>query len=107
MNIKKNKKSNIELYVEQYKNIIIPELLNQFEEKINYMPNKKINKTMYDEAEFENYFDVYSTNSLITMQLLTSDIMEFFIDFQCSIGIDVYLNQRFDLIPNLVEWVKA
>lgn len=181
---RENKKSDIELYVEQYKNIIIPEFLNQFEEKINYMPNEKIDKTIYNEAEFEkydtydsedvmkmdlnngfnvimsdlktcntttddngnthyhelfkgiftiiempktfneilylkkdkkykrkniipkiekikldstdfeNYFDIYSTNSLITMQLLTSDIMEFFIDFQNSTGIDFELTLK-------------
>lgn len=180
----KNKKTDIAIYAEQYKNIIIPEFLNQFEEKINYMPNEKINKTIYDEAEFEkydtyytddvmkislnngfnitmsdlttryitkdntgntrynplfngiftiietpkpfneilylkkdkkykrkniipkiekiqldstefeNYFDIYSTNSLITMQLLTSDIMEFFTKFQNSTGIDFELTLK-------------
>lgn len=184
---KKEKKSdveNIRIYEKQYKDVIIPAFLNQFEEKINYMPNEKINKTIYDEAEFEkydtyysddvmeiflnngfnitmsdlatcytttddeghthyhalfngiftiietpkpfneilylkkdkkykrkniipkiekiqldstefeNYFDIYSTNSLITMQLLTSDIMEFLIDFQDSTGIDFELTLK-------------
>ena len=35
-----------------------------------------------DSSEFEKIYDVYSTNKIMTMQLLTSDIMQMFIDFK-------------------------
>lgn len=40
-----------------------------------------------DHTEFESYFNVYSDNSIITMQILTSDIMEILIDFRKKQGI--------------------
>ena len=39
-------------------------------------------KLEMDSGEFEKIFNVYSTNKIIAMQLLTSDVMEFFIDFK-------------------------
>ena len=42
---------------------------------------KQENRTEMDSQEFEKYFDVYSENRLIAMQLLTSDIMELLVDF--------------------------
>lgn len=35
-----------------------------------------------DSGEFERIYDVYSTDKIIAMQLLTSDIMQMFIDFK-------------------------
>lgn len=35
-----------------------------------------------DSGEFEKIYDVYSTDKIISMQLLTSDIMQMFIDFK-------------------------
>ena len=39
-----------------------------------------------DSQEFEKMFDVYTTNKLITMQILTSDIMEMLIEFRNILG---------------------
>ena len=39
------------------------------------------NRVEMDSQEFEKYFDAYSENDVITMQLLTSDIMEILLDF--------------------------
>lgn len=41
-----------------------------------------INRVELDSKIFEELFDVYSDNKLATMQLLTSDIMEYLIDFR-------------------------
>ena len=35
-----------------------------------------------DSGEFEKLYDVYSTDKIMAMQLLTSDIMQMFIDFK-------------------------
>ena len=48
-------------------------------------------KVQLDSSEFEKYFDVYSTNNILAMQLLTADIMEFLIDFQKNTGISFEL----------------
>ena len=42
--------------------------------------NKKYRVEM-DSSEFEKFFNVYATNKIITMQLLTSDIMELLMNF--------------------------
>lgn len=39
------------------------------------------NRVEMDSQEFEKYFDVYSENRLVAMQLLTSVIMELFVNF--------------------------
>lgn len=39
-------------------------------------------KLEMDSGEFEKYFDVYATDKIIAMQLLTSDIMQMLIDFK-------------------------
>lgn len=43
--------------------------------------NKK-NKLEMDSGEFEKKFDVFTTNKIITMQLLTADIMQMLLDFK-------------------------
>ena len=40
------------------------------------------NKLNMDSSEFEKYFDVKSSNSIIGMQILTSDVMEELVDFE-------------------------
>lgn len=40
------------------------------------------NKIEMDSSEFENNFDVYGTNPIVVMQILTSDIMEMLIEFK-------------------------
>jgi len=42
----------------------------------------KKNKIEMDSSEFEKHFDVYSLDSIMTMQILTSDIMEMLIEFK-------------------------
>lgn len=41
-----------------------------------------------DSQEFEKYFDIYSENKILTMQLLTSDVMATLIDFYNKYNID-------------------
>ena len=52
------------------------------------------NKLEMDSQEFEKYFDIISTNKIISMQLLTHDIMELLIDFlkttQIKFDISIY-----------------
>ena len=64
-----NKKSDKKIYEEQYKGLIIPTFLNQFKEEIIYKPNEKINRAIYDDAEFEKY-DSYDSEDImqITVQ---------------------------------------
>ncbi len=40
------------------------------------------NKLNMDSSEFEKYFDVKASNSIIGMQILTSDVMEELVDFK-------------------------
>ncbi len=42
----------------------------------------KKNKIEMDSSEFEKHFDVYTLNPIMTMQILTSDIMEMLIEFK-------------------------
>lgn len=42
----------------------------------------KKNKIEMDSSEFEKHFDVYGLNPIVTMQILTSDIMEMLIEFK-------------------------
>ena len=39
-------------------------------------------KIELDSSEFEKLYDVYSSNKIIAMQILTSDIMQMLIDFK-------------------------
>ena len=50
-----------------------------------FMPSKQ--KLEMDSREFEKYFDVVASNSIIGMQLLTHDIMELLISFKKLTGI--------------------
>ena len=45
-------------------------------------------KIKMDSCEFEKYFDVYSDNNIITMQILTSDIMELLVEFYNKYQLD-------------------
>lgn len=42
---------------------------------------RKKDRVEMDSQEFEKYFDIYSENKILTMQLLTSDIMAILVDF--------------------------
>lgn len=52
--------------------------------------DKKIN---LDSTKFEEYFDVYTDNDILTMRILTADIMEMLVDFfkKYQIRFEVYL----------------
>ena len=49
-----------------------------------------------DSSEFEKYFDVKSSDSIVAMQLLTSDIMEELIEFEnkTNIKFDIYIKNN-------------
>lgn len=51
------------------------------------------NKLNMDSSEFEKYFDVKTTNKIIAMQLLTSDVMEELIKFEdkTKMKYDIYI----------------
>lgn len=44
-----------------------------------------------DSQEFEKFFDVYTSNQIIAMQLLTADIMQLLIDFQKEMNMEYEL----------------
>lgn len=48
--------------------------------KLSKLFTKKENVQM-DSQEFEKYFDIFSTDKILTMRILTSDIMNYMIDF--------------------------
>lgn len=45
-------------------------------------------KLELDSKEFESFFDVYASNKIIAMQLLTADIMEMLVKFKKEMNID-------------------
>ncbi len=54
------------------------------------------NKVNMDSSEFEKYFDVKSSNQIITMQILTSDVMEELVEFEnkTKMKFDIYINNK-------------
>lgn len=44
-------------------------------------------KISLDSLEFEKYFDVSTSNKIVTMQLLTSDVMQMLVEFREKMGI--------------------
>lgn len=54
--------------------------------KLKFFKNKR--RLEMDSQEFEKYFDVYSENKIIAMQLLTSDIMVILVDFYKKYGLE-------------------
>lgn len=51
-----------------------------------------------DSGEFEKYFDIYSQNKVIAMQLLTSDIMNCLLDFHNKYEINYEIAFRNNII---------
>jgi len=49
-----------------------------------------------DSQEFEKYFDIYSENKIIAMQILTADVMEFLIEFTKKYQINYELTIKED-----------
>ena len=60
---------------------IVPNSIISLKEKLNM-----------DSQEFEKYFDVYSTDKIIGMQLLTHDIMDLLVDLKRQFG------KQFDIV---------
>lgn len=56
------------------------------------------NSIKLDSDEFEKHFDVYSDNKIITLQLLTSDIMTALMDFHIKYNLDFELAFKNDTI---------
>ena len=54
------------------------------------------NRINMDSGEFEKYFDVKSSNQIITMQILTADVMEELVEFEnnTKIKYDIYINNN-------------
>lgn len=54
------------------------------------------NKLKMDSSEFEKYFDVNSSNKIIGMQLLTSDVMDELVQFQnkTNMKFDIYIKSN-------------
>ncbi len=69
------KKFKEELYVKQDKDLTVRSIIPECE------------KIQLDSSEFEQFFDIYGTNKIVAMQLLTADIMQMFIDFRKDTGI--------------------
>ena len=69
------KKFKEELYVKQDEELTERSIIPECE------------KIQLDSPEFEQYFDIYGTNKIVAMQLLTADIMQMFIDFRKDTGI--------------------
>ena len=68
-----------------------------------------------DSSEFEKYFDVKSSNKIIAMQILTSDIMEELVEFEnktkmqydiCIINSELYLRFHFGTLNVDVDAIK-
>ena len=70
------KNFNNSLYIRVNKNAL--EKAIEFNTKYKY---KKL-KTELDSKEFEKNFDVYASDKIIAMQLLTADIMQMLVDFR-------------------------
>ena len=56
------------------------------------------NRVEMDSKEFEKYFDVYSNDKILSMRLLTADIMQLLTDFYKKYQIDFEINFKEDNI---------
>ena len=72
------------LFSVSFFNISIP---NEVRIKKNQVKTKN-NRVEMDSKEFEKYFDVYSDSNILTMEILTHDIMQEIIDFYNLYKID-------------------
>ena len=68
---------NAELYLRNNKNIFTKDLTS----KLNDI------KIKLDSEEFEKNFDIYSTDRVLAMQILTADVMQVLTDFKKTTGI--------------------
>lgn len=97
--IKAPKPFDTRLYIrknkEESKNII----KKIFERKTEYS-KLKVN---IDFQEFEEYFDVYATDKIITMQLLTSEILELIMEFRKEMNFEVTIKNDYIYIRFITE----
>lgn len=72
------------------------------DEEIRISKNKVIlknkNNVLMDSTEFERYFDVYSSNKILTMQFLTTDVLSLITDFYQKYKINMEIVIREDKI---------
>ena len=56
--------------------------------KLPFFSSNDKDKIDLDSPEFEQYFDVFSDNRMLTMQILTLDIMQKIVDFKRKMAMD-------------------
>ena len=49
--------------------------------------SEELSEVKMDSSEFENIFNVYADNSVLTMRILTSDIMQKMVEFEKRLGV--------------------
>lgn len=79
--IKLPKQFNTTIHIRKDSNDMISALTNEFEKKLSY-DNFKLEM---DSQEFEKKFNIYATNQIVAMQLLTSEVMLMLIEFYNNI----------------------
>ena len=54
-------------------------------------------KTKIDSTEFENIFDVYSNNQIISLQILTHEVIEMILDFynEFKVNFEITIKEKF------------
>lgn len=78
--------SGIFAIIDSYKNRDIGTFIKISKNKLKILNEK--DRVEMDSSQFEKYFDIYSEDKILTMRLLTSDIMNQLIDFNNKSGID-------------------
>lgn len=89
-------------YISLYNGIVAKtEIEKQINSKIYIREDSKnvknlinIEQVELDSQEFENLFNVYSDNKIVTMQILTSDIMNMLIDFYREIPFEITIKNN-------------
>jgi hypothetical protein len=79
----KSKKSEIVLFNGMFAVLNTRKNINSYVKitKNSHKIFEKEDKVMMDYSEFEKYFDVHSEDPILTMRILTADIMEYLVDF--------------------------
>jgi len=92
MDLDKTIPVNMDLRVDK----IIPTYIDLKKDK--WKLDKKENKVEMDYGEFEKNYNVYSDNKIVTMQLLTADVMQMFLDMKKQNKIIPEISLRFNKI---------
>ena len=89
-----------ELVIDKFRGIFsFVKSKTEFNTYIKILKNKikfidRNNRTQMDSQEFEKYFDIYSQDKILAMRILTSDTMEYLIDFYKK------FNLKFEIVFN-------